>query len=142
MNARTFFLVMVIAATATLSTAHAAAPADQITKVVIQVTDGDPGRWNMVLNNVKNAQIDLGADKVKIEVVAYGPGVMMLKSDSVTATRVSEAVNSGVQIVACENTMVGLKLSKTEMNASIGYVPSGIVEVIKRQQDGWAYVRP
>ncbi len=142
MNAKTFFLGLMIAVTATLSPGHAATSADQVTKVVIQVTDGDPGRWNMVLNNVKNAQVDLGVEKVKIEIVAYGPGVGMLKSDSVTANRVSEVVKSGVQVVACENTMAGLNVSKSEMNASIGHVPSGIVEVIKRQQEGWAYVRP
>lgn len=142
MNGKTFFLVLAILTSSMLIKAHAASVVDTNTKVVIQVTDGDPARWNMVLNNVKNAQVDLGADKVTIEVVAYGPGVAMLKLDSVVAQRVTDAVKSGVKIVACENTMKGMKLSKSEMNASIGYVPSGIVEIIKRQQDGWAYVRP
>jgi intracellular sulfur oxidation DsrE/DsrF family protein len=142
MNGKTFFLVLAILTSSMLIKAHAASVVDTNTKVVIQVTDGDPARWNMVLNNVKNAQVDLGADKITIEVVAYGPGVAMLKLDSVVAQRVTDAVKSGVKIVACENTMKGMKLSKSEMNASIGYVPSGIVEIIKRQQDGWAYVRP
>ena len=51
------------------------------TRVVVQVSDADPARWNLALNNVKNLQDDLGAGNVEIEVVAYGPGIGMLKLD-------------------------------------------------------------
>ena len=51
------------------------------TRVVVQVSEADPARWNLVLNNVKNLQDDLGAGNVEIEVVAYGPGIGMLKLD-------------------------------------------------------------
>jgi hypothetical protein len=54
-------------------------------KVVFQVSDNDAAKWNLTLNNVRNVQTDLGADKVSIEVVAYGPGINMLKMDSPVA---------------------------------------------------------
>ena len=112
-------------------------------RLVIQVTDNDPARWNMVLNNTKNAQDDVGgADKIDIEIVAYGPGINMLKADSVVGARVSELVKSGVKVVGCENTMKNFKLEKSEMLTTIGYVPAGITELMKKQQEGWAYVRP
>jgi intracellular sulfur oxidation DsrE/DsrF family protein len=38
--------------------------------------------------------------------------------------------------------MKGLKLAKSEMHPSVGYVPAGIIELTKKQQEGWAYVRP
>ena len=41
--------------------------------VVIQVSDNDPAKWALALNNAKNVQTDLGKDKVDIEIVAYGP---------------------------------------------------------------------
>jgi hypothetical protein len=125
-----------------LSTTHAQTAATRH-RLVIQVTDNDPGRWNMVLNNTKNAQDDVGgADKIEIEIVAYGPGINMLKNDSAVGARVTEAARSGVKIVGCENTMKGFKLSKDEMLPVIGYVPAGITEIMKKQQEGWAYVRP
>lgn len=111
-------------------------------RLVMQVSDNDPARWNMVLNNAKNAQDDVGASNIEIEIVAYGPGINMLKKDSVVGERVSEAIKGGVRIVGCENTMKGFKLSKSEMLPVIGYVPAGITELMKKQQDGWAYVRP
>src|SRR5690349_6185858 len=75
------------------------------TRVVVQVTEADPARWNLVLNNVRNLQDDLGADKVSVEIVAYGPGIGMLKLDAPTNSRISEAIKAGVSIDACENTM-------------------------------------
>jgi uncharacterized protein len=111
-------------------------------KVVFQVSDGDAGKWNLALNNAKNVQESLGAQNVAIEIVAYGPGIGMLKAESTTSNRVTDAIKSGIQIVACENTMTALKLTPADMNPAISYVPAGVVEIMKRQSEGWAYVRP
>ena len=111
-------------------------------KVVMQVSDADPGKWNLALNNAKNLQADLGRDNVDIEIVAYGPGIGMLKADSIVGNRIDEALGSGVKVVACENTMHGQKLSRDDMLPKIGYVKAGVVELMHRQQQGWSYIRP
>lgn len=111
-------------------------------KIVIQVSDDDAKKWNLALNNAKNLQQALGADKVNLEIVVYGPGIGMLKFDSAVGTRVDEAINAGVQIVACENTMKAQKLEKTDMMSTIAYVPAGVVEIVKKQRAGYAYIRP
>src|SRR6266403_1169649 len=85
--------VAVLAAVGFLSTvSHAQAqPAPaQRAKVVIQVSDSDQGKWNLALNNAKNIQTDLGAPNVDVEIVAYGPGIGMLKLDSTVGGRVDE----------------------------------------------------
>jgi intracellular sulfur oxidation DsrE/DsrF family protein len=122
--------------------AAAQQPASAKAKVVMQVSDGDAAKWNLALNNAKNLQTDLGASNVDIEIVAYGPGIGMLKADSVVSTRVDEALGAGVKVVACENTMRGQKLTKPDMLAGVGYVSAGVVEIVQRQQQGWAYLRP
>lgn len=109
-------------------------------KVVFQVSDNDPAKWNLALNNAKNVQKDLKG--AQIEIVAYGPGIGMLKADSEVANRVSEAADSGVKVVACGNTMKGQKLTKEDMNPKIGYVQAGVVELMDRQMQGYTYVRP
>jgi uncharacterized protein len=111
-------------------------------RVVFQVSDADNGKWNMALNNAKNVQQELGADKVEIEIVAYGLGIGMLKADAVTSNRVDEATKSGIKVVACENTMKNQKLTKADMNATISYVPAGVVELMRLHSEGWAYIRP
>jgi len=44
--------------------------------------------------------------------------------------------------VACENTMKGQKLARRDMLGSVGYVSAGVVAIMQRQQQGWAYIRP
>jgi len=111
-------------------------------RVVMQVSDADPGKWNLALNNARNLQADLGPGNVDIEIVAYGPGIGMLKAESVVGNRIGEALGHGVKVVACENTMHGQKLTKDDMLNGIGYVGAGVVEIMQRQQQGWAYLRP
>jgi len=122
------------------------APAPQATadkqKVVFQVSAGDPKIWNLTLNNAKNVQQELGAQNAEIEIVVYGPGIGMLKFDSAVANRIDESVGSGVKIVACENTMKAENLTKDDMLSSLSYVPAGVIELMKKQKEGYAYIRP
>ena len=111
-------------------------------KVVMQVSDNDPAKWNLALNNAGNLQKDLGMDEVDVEIVVYGPGIGMLKAGSPVAPRIASALGNGIKVVACENTMAGQNLQKADMLPAIGYVPAGVVELMKKQQQGWAYLRP
>ncbi|HTN94554.1 MAG TPA: DsrE family protein [Gallionella sp.] len=111
-------------------------------RLVIQVSDADPGKWNLALNNAKNVQQAYGADNVDIEIVTYGPGIGMLKLDSAIATRIDESKKAGIEIVACQNTMKNMKLTADDMLPNTSYVPSGVVELIKKQKEGYAYIRP
>ena len=138
----TLALATVMVAGGGVATAQIQQGGAQRNKVVIQVSDADPGKWNLALNNAKNIQTDLGAPNVDVEIVAYGPGIGMLKLDSTVGGRVDEAAAAGVKIVACENTMKGQKLTRTDMLNGIGYVEAGVVELMARQQQGWAYIRP
>lgn len=122
--------------------AQAQQPTPARSKIVVQVSDADSAKWNLALNNARNIQTDLGAANVDVEIVAYGPGIGMLKADSVVGNRIDEAMTAGVKVVACENTMRAQKLTQADMLGKIGYVPAGVVEIMQRQQQGWAYLRP
>ncbi len=111
-------------------------------KIVIQISDNDPAKWNLALNNAKNLQDDVGAANVDIAIVAYGPGIGMLKLESPTGSRVADAMKANVRVVACENTMRAQKIIKDDMLPAISYVPAGVTEIMKKQGEGWAYLRP
>jgi intracellular sulfur oxidation DsrE/DsrF family protein len=111
-------------------------------RVVLQVSDADPGKWNLALNNAHNIQHDLGKGNVDIEIVAYGPGLGMLKADSKVADRLAQALDSSVGLMACENTMRNTKTTKDQMYSGISYVDAGVVHIMKRQREGWQYIRP
>ena len=111
-------------------------------RLILQVSDNDPARWTLALNNAKNVQADLGVEQVQIEIVAYGPGLHMLKADSAVAGALAGALDASVGLLACENTMQNLKVSRDEMYGGISYVQAGVTHIMRRQQDGWAYIRP
>lgn len=121
---------------------RAQAAAAKPNRLVLQVSDGDPQKWGLALTNAYNVQNDLAPETVDIEIVVYGPGIGMVKAGSPVADRVASAMKSGVKVVACENTMTSQHLTKADMLPGIGYVLAGVVELMRRQQQGWAYVRP
>lgn len=129
-------------ALAVLLSACAQMPADSKQRLVVQVSDDSPKTWNQALNNARNVQAEMGKGNVDIHLVVYGNGIGMLKLDSEVAGRVKQAVDSGITVVACENTMKGRKLSRSDMLPYTGYVKAGIVEIMQLQRDGYAYVRP
>jgi intracellular sulfur oxidation DsrE/DsrF family protein len=122
--------------------AQSAAPAAGRHHVVIQVSDNDPAKWNLALNNARNVQADLGMDNVDVEVVAYGPGLAMLRTESAVAQRIQSASAQGVGVIACENTMKNTKVDRSQILGGVKFVDAGVVHIMKRQREGWGYVRP
>ena len=110
--------------------------------LVIQVSDADPGKWRLALNNARNVQAELGKDNVEIEIVAYGPGLDMLKAESKVAAGLAAALDSNVGLIACENTMQNRHVSRDEMYGGIRYAAAGVTHIMRRQSEGWAYIRP
>jgi len=126
-----------------IATASAQGPAAaQRHRVVLQVSDADPAKWNLALNNARNVQADLGARNVDVEIVAYGPGLAMLMQESKVADRLADALDKNIGLLACEITMRNQKVARSEMYGGIKYVNAGVVHIMLRQQQGWAYVRP
>ena len=144
-NRRFFGLFATTVMTAALARSMTSAQAQTSAannKVVFQMSDGESAKWSLALNNMHNLQVDLGGDQVDLELVAYGPGIGMLKADSPMAQRISDMLKTGAKLVACENTMKAMKLVHADMLPGIGYVPSGVVELVRKQQQGHAYIRP
>ena len=118
------------------------AKADDRHRIVFHVTDDNPQKWNIVLNNAGNVQDELGKDKVIIEIVTHGPGIDMLKAESRVTARLAQALDRNIGLYACENTMRMTKVTKADMYSGISYAPSGVAHIIRRQEEGWTYLRP
>jgi len=144
------FRRLATAAALSIALASSALAADGKThRVAIQVDQNDPAVMNMVLNNATNV-IDYYRSKnedVDVEIVAYGPGMHMLRADtSPVADRIKRLKEMGkVQFSACNNTKQNME--KTEGHAisivpEATMVPSGVVRLMELQEQGWSYVRP
>lgn len=122
-------------------TSPAKAPGKQH-KVVFQISDGDTKKWNLALVNALNVQKALGRDKVAMEIVVYGPAIDMLRLESEVGPRVDEVIEGGAKVVACENTMHGEHLTAMDMLPNIRYTRTGVVYLMKKQEQGYSYIRP
>src|SRR5690349_7744124 len=91
-------------------------------RVVFQVSDADPAKWNLALNNARNVQTDLGKQNVEVEIVAYGPGLDMVKADSKVADRLAGAQDANVKVLACENTMQNQKVTRADIYPGVAFV--------------------
>ena len=119
-------------------------------RVVIQVSQNDSALMNMVLNNAENLTKhyrDKG-EEVQIELVAYGPGLHMVRSDTSPVKARLQALAGTmkhVKVSGCENTR---SAQAKQENADItllpeaSIVPTGIGRITELQEQGWAYVRP
>ena len=141
------------AAALSIALASAALAADGKThRIAIQVDQNDPAVMNMVLNNATNVieHYRGKGEDVDIEIVAYGPGMHMLRADTSPVQdrikHLKEMVFPGkIQFSACNNTKQNME--KTEGHAisivpEATMVPSGVVRLMELQEQGWSYVRP
>ena len=121
-------------------------------RIALQIDQNDPQVVNMVLNNATHVieYYRTRNEEVDIEVVAYGPGLHMLRADT---SPVQDRIKSlkdmvfpgKIQFSACNNTKQGME--KTEGHAisivpEATIVPSGVVRLMELQEQGFSYVRP
>ena len=114
---------------------------DRLHKVVIQLTSADTLAWKGALKNITH-MLDTWGDKARIELVAHGSGVEFVVSGKATQEkRLSELAAKGVRFYACENSLHDRKLTKDNVLNSASTVPSGVVEVVTKEEDGWSYLK-
>ena len=115
---------------------------DKPQRLLIQISDESPKVWGLALANARNVRHDLGPDKVQIEIVVYGPAIRMLEAESDWRDRVTQVLDEGIRVIACENTMATLGLKRDDMLGGVDFVKTGLAHVMKRELEGWAYARP
>lgn len=110
-------------------------------QVVIQLTSGDTLVWKALMNNLRHLKEAWG-DSVDIEVVAHGPGIDLLISAKTTQQNdITNFKKQGIVFMGCENTLKARNLTKEALITEAVVVPSGIGEVIMKQEEGWSYLK-
>ncbi len=147
-----FRTIAVCAALATVAVPGIAAETTKHHRIAVQVNQDDPALLTLVLNNVTNLMeyYHGKGEQIDIEVVTYGPGLTMLRSDkSPVKDRIKRlkegAFPSTLEFAACHNTMMGMEKREGHPIPIISeakVVPSGVVRLMELQEQGWSYIRP
>ncbi len=113
---------------------------NKVHKMVMQFTVGDSTEQAAIVTQVGNV---LAAwPKAQIEVVCHSSGLNVITtSKTKVAKGIADLSAKGVVFAACNNTMRRLKLSKADLLPTAIVVPSAFVEIVTKQEEGWAYLK-
>ena len=138
------------AALGALAAAQPAGAASKMHRIVFHVDQNEPAVMNLALNNIANVATHYSAtgEQVEMELVAYGPGLHMLRADT---SPVKERLASIKQSIP-DVTFSACNVTKTSMEKAEGHpitivpqariVPAGVVRIVELQEGGWNYVKP
>lgn len=119
-------------------------------RLILQVNSNDAAAMNLTLNNATNVvqhYKDIG-EKVKIEVITFGPGLHMLRTDtSPVKDRIETMSVSTPEVLfkACGNTRENMRKhedKEIQLIPEAQVVNSGVVRIMEREEQGWTYVKP
>lgn len=121
----------------------------KVHKVAIQVNQNEKGVMDLALNNARNIDEYYKSknEQVEIEIVTYGPGLHMLRSESPVKERVASMSleNPKLTFSACGNTQTNMEKAEGKpvtLLSEAKITPSGVVRLMELQGKGYAYIRP
>ena len=120
--------------------------------VMIHVAREDAMGFKQAINIAKNIPKQLGADTVRIEVIAQGPGLKLFTKGSPETDRSKslaamgdQTMGGGTKFSACAATMAGIKKKtgkEPELIEGVGVThPGAAARILELYKEGCAYVR-
>jgi len=110
---------------------------------IYQLDSNDPKIIEKAIRNINNALVDPRLkDKVEIEVITFAGGTEVVVKGSKYEEALKDLVLKGVIVAQCNNSLRERKIERSGIYDFVGVVPSGNGELIIRQNEGWAVVKP
>ena len=110
-------------------------------RVIFVVTSPDQDDWQSAMVLASHYLAGIKPDTAEVEVVAYGGGIDLLKKGAPVASELAENQKLGVHFVACQNAMKMHHIAAADLLPGVTSVPSGVVELVQKQEAGWSYVK-
>ncbi len=112
----------------------------KVHKIVMQFTVGDSTEQASLVGQVGNIRTIW--PNAQIEVVCHSSGLdILMNSKSKVSKSVTDLNSKGVVFAACNNTMKRRNIKKEDLLSEAVVVPSAMVEIVTKQEEGWAYLK-
>jgi hypothetical protein len=114
-------------------------------KIVLQLSDNDARKQNLVISVANNLLKFYNPDKVAIEVVTFGPGIELLRSESPARKQVESLIAQGVRFDVCLNTVDTIERDtgrRPEIIPAATPVQVGVGQILFLTENGYTLVRP
>src|ERR1700730_1497082 len=114
-------------------------------KVVLQLSDNDAKKQALVISVAYNLLRAYDPDKVAIEVVAFGPGIDLLRTESSNRKLVESLIAQGVRFDVCLNTVDTVEREtgkRPDIIPAATPVQVGVGQILTLTENGYTLVRP
>ena len=114
-------------------------------KIVLQLSDNDPRKQALVISVANNLLKFYDPDKVAVEVVAFGPGIDLLRSESAGRKQVESLIAQGVRFDVCLNTVDTIEREtgrRPDIMPGATPVQVGVGQILLLTENGYTLVRP
>ena len=114
-------------------------------RIALQLSDNDPKKQALVISVAYNLLKAYDPDKVAIEVVAFGPGIDMLRTENTNRKLVESLVAQGVRFNVCLNTVDTVEREtgkRPEIIPAAVPVQVGVGQILALTENGYTLVRP
>lgn len=98
-------------------------------------------KWGLALKNVSNLLHAVNVENSKIEVLANSEAVKFYNISNKDKF-MEELSSKGVKFVACNNALNSIGMKKNDIFDFVDIVPVGVLEIINKEQHGYAYIKP
>jgi len=141
MPRKTLFGVLALAI-ALVFVARSQTPAGPKHHVVFQMSEAQGAPWDLLVAHVTNMREAFVKDGgSEVEVVFFGPGLNMLrKTNTAYEEKLKKLADAGVTLSACQNAMRLMNVKTEDLFPFAAQVDSGIAELSRKQEAGWAYI--
>ncbi|MGH7067746.1 MAG: hypothetical protein ACREFO_13935 [Acetobacteraceae bacterium] len=113
-------------------------------KLVLQLSDASIEKQKLIVS-VSNSVLRTWPETTSIDVVAFGPGVVLLYADSPERVAVDSLVSEGVRFEICMNTIDTI-IRRTgrapALNPLANKVAYGVPRIMQLVSEGYILVRP
>lgn len=124
-----------------LQTATAQDGSRKIHKVVVQMNTADTAAWSSTIGNIRNLQ-KIWPNNLQVELVVHGKALdFLVKEKTHLANDIIAMSKEGIVFAACENSMRKHHIEKSQLLTQAITVPSGVGELVLKQEDGWSYLK-
>ncbi|UGY18261.1 hypothetical protein HAP48_0012985 [Bradyrhizobium septentrionale] len=114
-------------------------------KIVLQLSDNDPRKQGLVISVANNLMKHYDPDKVAVEIVAFGPGIELLKPDNANRKLVESLVAQGARVDICLDTVDTIERDtgkRPDYIAAATPVQVGVAQILILTENGYTLVRP
>lgn len=109
-------------------------------KIIWEISAGDTAQQRVLFNQVNNVLAE--APDAKIEVVFHSFSIYaFIKDTGYFKPQIAALHKKGVVFAVCNNSLKKRSITPDRVIPEAIIVPVAILELVKKQEEGWAYIR-